>query len=311
MTRIGLHDGDGWKFPNLALMKLAAWHRSQGHEAARWSAIEVWEKVYASRVFTWSSRDPHLPAHTVEGGTGTGSAAQLLQDVEHICPDYSLYGLDYGLGFLTRGCPRRCPWCFVPEKEGQITEHAEFGEFRHPRTDDLVLLDNNILAHPHGIAQIEAMAAAGMRVDFNQGLDARLLDDAAARLLARLRWRAPLRLGCDTTALLPAVRAAVEAARRHFPRALTKSNVMVYVLVRDDLDDALERVEALRELNVSPFAQPVRGRTGEPPRQVRDFARWVNHKATFHRVPWSGYKASRAGRGTAQPGQLSMYEATP
>lgn len=78
---------------------------------------------------------------------------KLADVIEHQCPDYSLYGINYSMGFLTRGCPRECKWCVVPEKEGDIVAHADIDEFA--RHKEVVLMDNNVLAHDHGLYQIE------------------------------------------------------------------------------------------------------------------------------------------------------------
>jgi len=302
-ARIGLHDIDGGRYPNLALMKLAAHHNARG-DSVRWYApIESFDTVYGSKVFTFTDADPYLPADAILGGTGYCSPATLPDDIEHTLPDYSLYGIDYGMGFLTRGCPRRCPWCVVPEKEGGIQAHAEHGEFANPASRDLVLLDNNVLASEHGIREIERIAAAGYRVDFNQGLDARLIarDDGIAKLLGRCRWLKPIRLACDTSGQMATVGRAVEALRRH---GASPKTFFCYVLVKD-IPDALDRVEFLRSLNVDPFAQPFLDFTtnAAPTLEQRRFARWVNHKAIFKSMSWADY----GKKPTADEGQTELF----
>jgi hypothetical protein len=176
---IGLLDIDK-KGPNLALMKLSAFYQSKDHQV-EWVRPEVpYDTIFASKVFTYTD-DIAGEANGlyIKGGSGSGSNAALWDEVEHICPDYRLYGLDYSLGFLTRGCIRKCPWCVVHEKEGEIRANADIEEFL--RHDSVVLMDNNVLAHPHGISQIEKLAELGVKVDFNQGLDARLIDDGIAQ----------------------------------------------------------------------------------------------------------------------------------
>jgi hypothetical protein len=148
-------------------------------------------------------------------------------------------------------------------------------------------MDNNVLAHPHGIAQIEKMARLDLRVDFNQGLDARLIDKAIAKRLAALRWLKPLRLACDHKSQMPNVDKAVRSLRR---AGVTPRAYSCYVLVKD-VDDAHERVMFLRGLGVEPFAQPYRepGTSRLPEPVLRRFARWVNHKAIFKTVSWTDY----------------------
>ena len=253
VLRIALHDHENNGYPNVALMKLSAWHKAQGDDVSWFNAIVGgYDKVYSSKVFTWTHSDPYLPKDAIRGGTGHDMAVTLPEEIEHICPDYSLSSATKSMGFLTRGCIRKCPWCFVPKKEGYIKAHADIDEFcRHK---EVVLMDNNVLAHEHGIAQIEKIAKMGLKVDFNQGLDARLIDDSMARLLGKVKWSPSIRLACDSVAMIEPIRKAVELLRWH---NATPSQYFCYVLVKD-IDDALERVKFLKGIYVYPFCQPCR-----------------------------------------------------
>ena len=121
--RIGLVDVDGHNFPNLALMKLSAWHKCRGDTVEFADpAARRYDKVYMSKVFTFS-RDctDRYDCEVVRAGTGYRDYATILpEEIEHICPDYSLYGVKEAYGFLTRGCVNHCPWCVVPHKEGVL-----------------------------------------------------------------------------------------------------------------------------------------------------------------------------------------------
>lgn len=283
--KIGLHDSEANGYPNVALMKLSAYHKADGDSVEWFSSVGgVYDKVYSSKIFTWSDQEPYLPKDAVFGGTGNDITTVLPEEIEHICPDYSLYGANQSYGFLTRGCIRNCPWCFVPKKEGAIRANADIEEFcRHK---EVVLMDNNVLAHSHGIDQIEKIGRIGLKVDFNQGLDARLIDDSVARRLAKLKWLEPIRLACDSVGQIESIRKAVELLRWH---NATPSRFSCYVLV-EDIADALERVRFLKGIYVDPFCQPYRSPDGsEATKEQRDFARWVNHKATFKSTTWEEY----------------------
>lgn len=288
--KVCMIDIDGHNFANLALMKLSAYHKAKGDtvDLCAPDAANKYDFGYASKVFSFTAM-PKLPSHIELGGTGLNMHKDLPDEIEHILPDYSLYGLDHSLGFVTRGCVRRCPWCVVPEKEGEIRAHADVMEFARHR--DVVLMDNNILAHPHGINQLEKISVLGLKIDVNQGLDARLIDDDTAKLLARIKWLKPIRLACDSMDMIPHIEKAVKLLRWHnaTPRAY-----FVYVLV-DNVADALERVKFLKMLNVSPFAQPFRDfkNNAEPTYEQKAFARWVNHKAIYNTVPWEEYKSGQ------------------
>ena len=277
--RVGMHDADRNGFPNLALMKISSWHKLCGDSVEWWTATEQFDIVYSSKVFTFTPVEPLLPVGTVRGGTGYDLTTVLPGHIEACYPDYSLYGIDYGLGFLTRGCPRRCQWCFVPEKEGDIRPAGKITDFL--QGNSAVLMDNNVLAHPHGISQIEQMAQMGIKVDFNQGLDARLIDNGVAGLLSRIKWLTPLRLACDSQAMIAPVEQAVRHLRWH---NTTPRQYFCYTLVKD-ADDALERVKFLKGIYVDPFAQPYIDQECTPPTRLqRRFARWVNTRMYFKKM---------------------------
>lgn len=290
--RIGIHDADKTRFPNLALMKLSAWHKTNGDSVSKYDSLfsSQYDKVYSSKVFTFTPEED-LFGNVEEGGTGYKKFNTLPDEIEHICPDYELYGIDYSMGFLTRGCPNSCNWCVVPAKEGDITAHADIEEFL--RHKEVVLMDNNVLASEHGIQQIEKLAQLGVKVDFNQGLDARLIDDHVARLLSNVKWIRFIRLSCDTQAQLPAIQKAVTLLRWH---NANPAQLFVYCLVRD-VQEALERVKILKGLYLQVFAQPYRDfdTNSEPTKEQKKFARWVNHKAIFKSVAWKDYNVNVKG----------------
>ena len=162
--RVFLHDADKNGYPNLALMKLSGWHKSQGNDVEWWDISKRGGVVYSSKVFTYTPEEPALSGYVKRGGSGYGLLNTLPDEIEHCCPDYELYGNNYSMGFLTRGCSRACDWFFVPEKEGGIAAHADIGEFA--RHKEVVLMDNNVLAHSHGIDQLDKIARIGVKVDF-------------------------------------------------------------------------------------------------------------------------------------------------
>ena len=137
------------------------------------------------------------------------------------------------------------------------------------------------------------IARLNLRVDFNQGLDARLIDDAAARLLGRLKWRVPLRLACDSQAMIEPVRKAVELLRWH---NVTPSQYFCYCLVNEDVEEALERVRFLKGIYVYPFCQPLMNPEGSHPTQGQKYlCEWVNQRVTFRACTFADFwKASES-----------------
>lgn len=292
--RIGLHDSDNTGFPNLALMKLSAWHKAQGDSVEWWNPLLPYDRVYSSKVFTFTPECLYLPENTVKGGTGYGIMDELPPEIDAMFPDYSLYPkCDHAIGFLTRGCIRKCPWCVVPKKEGQIRPYRTWREIKRPDSRDIVFMDNNVLACQHGLEQIENMGGENVRVDFNQGLDARLITDDVAQKLARLKWINYIRMSADTDAMLNVVLTAIDRLGKY---GVKPYKAFVYVLVQD-IESAERRVIKLRDVGANPFAQPYRDFTtnAEPPQEQRDLARWVNHKAIFKSVrTFQEYKARKA-----------------
>ncbi len=284
---IALHDADKTRFGNLALMKISAWHKIQGDTVEWYMPLKAhtYDKVYSSKIFTFTQSQA-LIGNVQYGGTGYNLNSKLPDYIEHIMPDYSLYGHNVSRGFLTRGCIRSCGWCVVPKKEGKIYAHADIEEFLAHK--QVVLMDNNIIAHDHGITQLEKISRLGVKIDINQGVDARLIDDGIAKLFGKIKWLNPVRLACDTISQMPHIEKAVHLMRQN---NVTPKRYFCYVLVKDS-DDALERVEFLRKLNVNPFAQPYRDfeNDTEPTQEQKAFARWVNMKACFKTCSWYEYK---------------------
>ena len=289
--QIGLIAVDGrGGFPNLALMRLSTWHKRQGDVVDWWNGFECYDKVYMSKVFTFTPDfDTAINAEEiVTGGTGYKDFGSLPPGIEACPPDYTLYPQwKSAVGFLTRGCVRCCDFCIVPRKEGTIHPAATWEEIKRPDSREMILLDNNILASDHGLEQIDHMGHEPVWIDFNQGLDARLITPEIAQMLARLHWIRFVRLACDTSEMLPVIRQATAYLRE---AGISPSRFWAYALVQD-VEEAHRRVLALRDIGVEPFAQPYRDYDGgEPTEEQNAFARWVNRKSLFKSCTWEEYQ---------------------
>ena len=150
--RVGLIDVDGHRFPNLPLMKLSAWHKAQGDTVEWYEPLFSghMDKVYMSKVFTFTPDYEYFvdADEIIKGGTGYDypkGGEPLPYEVEHIYPDYEIYGItDTAYGFLTRGCPRGCDFCIVKDKEGRKSvKVADLSEFWSGQPN-IVLLDPNM-----------------------------------------------------------------------------------------------------------------------------------------------------------------------
>ena len=278
---VALVDVDGHNFPNLALMKLSTWHKAQG-DSVEWYSLLFSrpDKIYASKVFTFTTDyTDYAPGHPepIRGGTGYDETVKLPEEIERMIPDYSLYpNWQPAIGFLTRGCVRHCTWCIVPKKEGLLQEVDDIERISSGRKE-VVLLDNNFLAADEEFVreQLEKVARLKIRIDFNQGLDARLISPENAKLLAACRWIRFIRFSCDTSAMIEPIRRAVSLIRE----AGCKREIFCYMLVQD-VSDAEIRLRALVDLGVTPFAQPYRDFTENsvPTDEQRRFASFANVK---------------------------------
>ena len=187
-------DVDSHNFANLPLMKLSSYHKSIGDIVEMVMPICKYDKVYVSKVFTFTLDIDYEPQadEIVYGGTGYGLENKLPDEIEHIYPDYSLYSemtKETAYGFLTRGCPRNCKFCIVTQKEGcQSIQVAELGEFWRGQKF-ITLLDPNLLACINREKILQELIDSKAYINFSQGLDIRLTDKYIAEMLKNIKTK--------------------------------------------------------------------------------------------------------------------------
>jgi len=192
-----LIDVDG-RLPNFALMKLSRYYKEQGREVILGHGdyrLKGAAAVYASAIFhnhVTDKRIANLRRYYGEslmlGGSGVDINRRLPENIEKLPPDYDLYPnlCDRAIGFLTRGCPFRCEFCIVPAKEGRPRQVSDIDTLLAGRRK-LILLDDNILAHPNAVDLLEEMASRNIQVNFTQTLDFRMLDRRKVALLRHVK----------------------------------------------------------------------------------------------------------------------------
>lgn len=294
-------------FPNLALMKLSAWHKAQGHEVGFFMGVEEYDRVYISKVFS-TTPDDHTIIQAKEilyGGSGycirlnpsTGKEYwqaptdpnfmhQLPDEIEHIMPDYSLYGItNTAYGFLSRGCPRGCPFCHVAAKEDRKSyKVANLSEWWDGQRN-IILCDPNLLACPQHKDLMRQLADSKARVDINQGMDARLITPAKVELLNQIKL-STIHFACDDYSQKKAVLKGLQCFKEHFNRKLDKSHfAQVFVLTNYDTtpQQDLERIYTLRDMGFEPYVMIYDKAHAAP--FYKSLQRWVNMRAIFHRIP--------------------------
>lgn len=295
---IGLHDAEkdhfkGKTFPNYALMKISAWHKAQGDEVEWWNPLKRYDRVYSSKIFDFTPEDAYLPEDAIRGGTGYKDIQidkELPGEIDDMFPDYSIYPeCDFAIGYLTRGCPNHCRWCVVPLKEGGIRPYRDWEELVRKDTNKLVLMDNNILACKHGIRQLESLTGSIYRIDLNQGMDARLVDDGIADILSRIRWIRFIRFSCDQKSQIEPIRKTIELLGKH---GVKTYRIFIYLLVTEDIQDASDRVEALKEYKaINLYAQAERNeRMGIIPNNMQlEFQNRYIYGGSYRNETWEGY----------------------
>lgn len=303
--KVGLIDVDGHNFPNIPLMKISAWHKNRGDRVEWYEPFEgireEYDKVYMSKVFSFTP-DYEFPIYAKEiekGGSGYCISLKdgreiydktkdqnLPEEIEHIFPDYSIYPeltKDTAYGFLSRGCPRSCDFCIVSKKEGRCSyKVADLAEFWNGQKN-IVLCDPNILACPDHPDLLRQLAESKATVEFNQGIDIRLLNEKNLELLRRIRLKS-IHLAFDRWQ----DREIIEPRLRAFANGTSydrhNGSVMVYILVNYDTTIAqdLYRIQLCRELNFSPY--PMIYDKEHSAKIYRMMQRWCNNNI-FWTVP--------------------------
>ena len=290
--KVGLIDVDGHNFPNLPLMKLSAYHKAQGDSVEWYSPMFSGhlDRVYMSKVFSFTpDYEYYIDADEIMRG-GSGYCIELVDgkeiyhaerdkplppEIEHIYPDYELYGIDYAIGFTTRGCPRGCGFCHVAAKEGRKSyKVADLSEFWKDQKK-IVLCDPNILACPQHTELLEQLAESKAKVNFNQGIDIRLVNDRNLEVLKRIRLES-IHLAFDRWQ----DKDVIEPRLREFSKAgfdRHKGGVMVYILCNYDttLEQDMYRIQLCRELNFSPYPMIYDKEHADP--VYRRLQRWCNN----------------------------------
>lgn len=303
--QIGLIDVDNWNnlkgcFPNLPLMKLSAWHKEQGDLVEWYDPSKHYDLVYMSKVFSFTN-EPFEKIHAdqvVKGGSGYAiqlidgkevfdqkKHSNLPDHIEHIFPDYSLYGItNTAHGFMSRGCPRGCFFCHVKAKEGcKAYKVADLNEFWNGQKN-IELYDPNTLACPEWKDILQQLIDSKANVDFNQGVDIRLMTDEKCEMLMQMKIK-HIHFAWDRYQdkefVVPKLQRFKEMT------GWSRDKVTVYILTNYDttMEQNLERVTTCRELGFNPYI--MRYDKEHIPRgsEINKLARYVNTKRIFWLCP--------------------------
>ncbi len=294
--RIGLIDVDGHNYPNLPLMKLSAWHKSIGDHVEWYQPMFSghMDRVYMSKVFSFTpDYEYYIDADEVikegsgycielENGKEVYHAERdnnLPEEIEHIYPDYSLYPKECretAYGFLTRGCPRGCSFCHVEAKEGRCSHKvADLSEFWRGQKN-IVLCDPNILACNDHAELLQQLVDSKAKVEFNQGLDIRLVNEMNLDLLRQIRIDKP-HFAFDDYKQKDIIMPKMRMVREITGWNRNKGRPAVFILCNYDttIEQDIERIQFCRSLDWSPYPMIYDKEHADP--IYRRLQRWCNN----------------------------------
>lgn len=277
--KIGLYDVDSHNFPNIPLMKISAWHKKQGDTVVFANTFEHYDRVYMSKIFTFTPDFPYCfnADEVIKGGTGYGLYNKLPSEIENIYPDYGLYPeFKEAYGFLTRGCPRNCEFCIVGKKEGLCSHKvADLDQFWNGQKT-IKLLDPNLLAYKEHISLLQQLVDSKAKIDVTQGFDVRLINDKNIELIKRMKidcihfaWDNPKDDLLDK----------FKYVQSELNLPIRKLKAYVLTNFNTTFEEDLFRVYALRDIGIDPYVMIYNKDTA--PQQIRHLQRWCNNKIIF------------------------------
>lgn len=288
-----------------------------------YEGLDQYNKVFISKVFTDTPvPEGVLDLPNVEyGGTGFffDKAPDLPCEIEHHMPDYHLYDdfinshieavvaleateddkeaaykhmrnefkefLDYSIGFVTRGCFRKCGFC-VNKKYDRVFEHSPLSEFYDPSRPKICLLDDNFFGHPNWSNILQTLQVTGRPFKFKQGLDERLLTDEKCELLCKSKYDGDITFAFDKVEDYELIESKLQMIRRH-----TKKQFTFYVLVgfesqdERDIENAFVRIQLLMKYRCIPYIMRFEAYRNSPYRSLYiNLARWCNQPRIFKKM---------------------------
>jgi len=266
---------------NLALMKISAYHKSIGDTVNQVNMpLMPADKTYASWLYDFSSKYPS----DVEGGTACDLSTRLPDEIQDMKPDYSVFPVDYSIGYTWEYCPRKCEFCKVP---GMNTSriHRSIWSFHEPKFKIISLLNNNTFTDPHWKETFEEIWDANLTVIDQSGWDIRLLDDEKAEALKETKFINQPKFAWDFMKDEAKVLKGFEVARK------CKLNAMVYILMGFDttFEEDIYRCQMAHDFGFDPFPMLYK-----PTEQLRLFRRMIYlryyRKYKTIEEAWKNYK---------------------
>lgn len=315
--KIGIVDADlidnGTNFPNLALMKISAYHKELGNDVTlleSYSNVDDYDKVYISKVFNFTQvpKEVYNKPNVILGGTGFffENAPDLDPVCEHHMPDYHLYDIyvnkqinngkdpkkfiyyqKCSIGFLTRGCFRKCEFC-VNKKYDKPILHSPLKEFLDSERQFICLLDDNVLAYEKWADILDSLIASQKPFHFRQGLDIRLLTKEKAEKLSKSKYHGDFIFAFDNIK----DRNLIEK-KLHLWRQYSKKTTKLYLLCGyysqdvQDIIDAFERIKILMKYGCNPYIMRYEAYKQSRFKNIYiQLARWCNQPQFYKKMSY-------------------------
>lgn len=295
MNRIGLIDVDGHNFPNIALMKISSFYKDKGDVVDWVNHFESYDKVYMSKIFTFSPDEyHHIQCNDIsKGGTGYDIKSKLSCEIENVTNlDYSLYPqYNFSVQFFSRGCIRACPFCLVNKKEGKI--HSVEPMNLNPNGKHIEVLDNNFFANPNWKEAVKWLQDAKQPINLH-GVDVRIMNEEQAYHLNTLKIKGNIHIAWDNPKddIIPKIKDML--------KWINKNKIICYVLIGywSTIEQDIERVEKLREIGIKPFVQAYRDFDNErtPTQYEKDFMYYVNKRQVFNTCKFEDFMPRKGFR---------------
>ena len=278
---IGLIDVDGHNFPNFALMRTSAYYKSKGYNVEWANMFNEYDKVIASKIFTFSQDFNYLSLRSddiIKGGSGYDIKSKLPDAIDKsLAMDYSIYPqYTFSIQFFSRGCIRKCPFCLVRDKEGYIAPVDPVD--LNPKGEWIEVLDNNFFANPEWHYAIDYLLKSKQPVKLH-GVDVRIMDEEQAFYLNKLKMKQNIHIAWD----LPQV--DLTDRLKEMIKHVKPYKITCYVLIgfNSTIEQDLFRLNTLKILGITPFVQPYRDfeNNRKPSQYELDLARWANKMWLF------------------------------
>lgn len=281
--RIGLIDLDNTgTFPNLALMKISAYYKSIDVIVEWYNKNNFYEKVYISKVFSWSEeyKEAINAKEIIKGGCGYTLDNKLPEEIENMFPDYTLYEYvkNTAYGFLTRGCPRDCNFCNVGRQQGKVSKKVSNLSDFWKKQKEIKLLDPNILASKDWKELLQQLIDSKAYIDFSQGLDIRLITDEKVEYINKLKVKM-IHFAWDNYEMETYEK--LKEFRKKFKFSGRKLRVYVLVNFNTTLEEDLDRIYKLRKLDYDPYVMRYNKDKIARGNIYNKLARWVNNKLVW------------------------------